>query len=86
VGERRELRFAHEQPGEDQAYALLLADALAGNDALFTRADAVDAAWTAVEPVLANHSKALPYKSGSWGPPEAAALIAPEGAWHDPGT
>ena len=84
VGEERELRLAHEQPGEDQAYALLLSDALAGNDALFTREDAVEAAWSAVEPVLSHHSKAIPYDSGSWGPAEADALIAPDGAWRNP--
>ena len=84
VGERRELRLAHEQPGEDQAYALLLADALAGNDALFTREDAVEAAWAAVEPVLSRHSKAILYESGSWGPAAADALIAPDGAWVNP--
>jgi glucose-6-phosphate 1-dehydrogenase len=84
VGECRELRLAHEQPGEDQAYALLLADALAGNDALFTREDAVEAAWAAVEPVLSRHSRSIPYESGSWGPAEADALIAPDGAWSNP--
>ena len=84
VGEDRELALVHEQPGEDQAYALLLADALAGNDALFTREDAVEAAWAAVEPVLTRHSKAIAYDSGSWGPSEADALIAPDGAWRNP--
>jgi glucose-6-phosphate 1-dehydrogenase len=37
-------------------------------ETLFTREDAVEAAWTVVDPVLANHHRAHPYKRRTWGP------------------
>ena len=57
---------------------------MAGDSALFTDEDAVMAAWSVVNPVLAEQGAALPYKSGSWGPAESTALIANDGGWHDP--
>jgi len=61
-----------------------LTDAMAGDGALFTREDAVEAAWSVVDPVLDKHHKAYPYKPGSWGPKQADALIAAGGSWHNP--
>ena len=84
VGDQRELYLVDEQPGEQAPYARLLSDALAGNAALFTRQDAVDAAWMAVDPVLQKHRRAVPYKRGSWGPKSADALIADDGGWFNP--
>ena len=49
---------------------------MAGDGALFTREDAVEAAWAVVDPVLENHHRALPYRRHSWGPKEADLLIA----------
>jgi glucose-6-phosphate 1-dehydrogenase len=83
VGVQRELRLLEEFPEEEKPYERLLGDALAGNPALFTREEAVDAAWEVVAPVLKRHGRALPYRQGSWGPREAGALIAP-GRWHNP--
>ncbi|CAG9932054.1 protein of unknown function [Candidatus Nitrotoga arctica] len=57
---------------------------MAGNGALFTREDAVEAAWAVVDPVLDTHHRAHPYKPGSWGPKQADALIAADGNWHNP--
>jgi len=57
---------------------------MAGDGALFTREDAVEAAWAVVEPVLKNHRRVIPYKRGSWGPKEADALIETDGGWHNP--
>jgi glucose-6-phosphate 1-dehydrogenase len=84
VGDQRELYLLDEQPGEEAPYERLLGDAMAGNGALFTREDAVEAAWAVVEPVLTKHHRATSYKRGSWGPKEADALIAPDGSWHNP--
>ena len=56
---------------------------MAGNGALFTREDAVEAAWAVVEPVLRKHHRVHPYRRGSWGPKAADALIAPDGRWHN---
>jgi glucose-6-phosphate 1-dehydrogenase len=57
---------------------------MAGDGALFTREDAVEAAWAVVDPVLANHHRAHPYKPGTWGPKQADKLIASDGIWHNP--
>jgi glucose-6-phosphate 1-dehydrogenase len=84
VGDQRELYLAEEQPGEELPYELLLGDAMAGDGALFTREDAVEAAWAAVEPVLKTHHEVRPYHRGSWGPKDADAIIAADGGWHNP--
>ena len=84
VGDQRELYLLDQRPGEEAPYERLLGDAMAGNGALFTREDAVEAAWAAVDPVLTKHPRAKPYKRGSWGPKEADALIAAHGGWHNP--
>jgi glucose-6-phosphate 1-dehydrogenase len=84
VGDQRELYLFEEQPGEEEPYDRLLGDAMAGDGALFTREDAVEAAWAVVDPVLKKHHRARLYKRRSWGPKEADALIAPDGSWHNP--
>ncbi len=57
---------------------------MAGNGALFTREDAVEAAWAVVDPVLNNHDRVRPYRRQSWGPKQADALMAAGGSWHNP--
>ncbi len=84
IGNQRELYLFEEPAGEQTPYQRLLGDAMAGDGALFTREDAVEAAWAVVDPVLKNHHRALPYKRGSWGPKEADAIIAPVSVWHNP--
>jgi glucose-6-phosphate 1-dehydrogenase len=84
VGDRKELYLVDERPGEESPYERLLSDAMEGNEALFTRQDAVEAAWAVVDPILTNHSRALPYRRGTWGPKQADALIAASGGWHNP--
>ena len=49
IGEERELYLSDEQPGEETPYERLLGDAMKGDGALFTREDAVEAAWEVVE-------------------------------------
>jgi glucose-6-phosphate 1-dehydrogenase len=85
VGDQQELVLLNEQPNSQMPYERLLSDALVGNGALFTRQDAVEAAWAVVEPVLSQHHTAISYKQGSWGPAEADALIAEDGGWMNPG-
>jgi len=84
VGKQEELTLTEELPDEETPYERLLGDAMSGNGALFTREDAVEAAWRVVDPVLKNHPKAYPYSRGSWGPKEADALVARDGGWHNP--
>ena len=85
VGDQRELTLADEHPGEQSAYARLLGDAMAGDGALFTREDAIEAAWAAVDPVLVAPRPVIAYARGGWGPKEADALIAADGGWRNPG-
>lgn len=84
VGDQRELYLMDEQTGEELPYERLLGDAMAGDGALFTREEAVEAAWSVVDPVLTKHHPAIPYRPGSWGPKQADALIAADGGWHNP--
>jgi glucose-6-phosphate 1-dehydrogenase len=85
VGDQRELYLVEEQPGEETPYERLLGDAMAGDGALFTREDAVEAAWAVVDSVLKTHNRARPYKRHSWGPKQADALIGSDGDWRNPG-
>ncbi|MEQ1473126.1 MAG: glucose-6-phosphate dehydrogenase, partial [Candidatus Acidiferrum sp.] len=85
VGEQQELYLFEERPGEETPYERLLGDAMIGDGALFTREDAVEAAWAVVDPVLKKHHSVYAYKRESWGPKQADSLIASDGAWHNPG-
>jgi glucose-6-phosphate 1-dehydrogenase len=84
VGEQRELCLADHQAGEETPYERLLTDAMAGDGALFSRADAVEAAWAVVNPVLKRHHPSHRYRRGTWGPKAADALIAADGGWRNP--
>ena len=84
VGDQQELYLSEEQMGEEAPYERLLGDAMIGDGALFTREDAVEAAWAVVDPVLKTHHRARRYKRGSWGPKEADAIIASDDCWHNP--
>ncbi len=84
VGDQHELYLLDVQPAEETPYERLLSDAMAGDGALFSREDAVEAAWAVVDPVLATHPPVHRYKPGSWGPKQADALVAADGGWHNP--
>jgi glucose-6-phosphate 1-dehydrogenase len=84
VGVQRELSLLNAQLDAEQPYERLIRDALSGDGALFTREDAVEAAWAVVDPVLADLPHTFPYAPGSWGPEQADALISPYGRWHNP--
>ncbi|GIG54375.1 glucose-6-phosphate dehydrogenase [Demequina activiva] len=85
VGHERELLLPTESELEREPYERLLADALKGDSALFTHEDSVEAAWRVVDGVLTDHTPAIPYAPGSWGPEEAAGrLIGHDGPWHNP--
>jgi glucose-6-phosphate 1-dehydrogenase len=84
VGEQRELYLSEEQPGIGLPYERLLGDAMNGDGALFTREDAVEAAWAVVDRVLKTHPRVRPYKRGTWGPKGADKIIAADGGWHNP--
>ena len=65
-----------------EAYERLIADAMAGDQALFIRGDEVEEAWRVVDPVLAGWrmldekgERPEEYAPGSWGPKAGFALI-----------
>ncbi|MGH9359851.1 MAG: glucose-6-phosphate dehydrogenase [Terriglobia bacterium] len=72
------------QSGELTAYERLLTDAMRGDALLFVRQDAVEAAWSIVDPVLETDKAVQVYEPGSWGPAEADRLAADIGGWHNP--
>jgi glucose-6-phosphate 1-dehydrogenase len=84
VGEQHELVLSEDGSSEQAPYERLLADALAGDPALFTREDAVEAAWRVVEPVLNPPAPVILYPQGSWGPLAAEHLFAGDGGWQNP--
>ncbi|MHB8778251.1 MAG: glucose-6-phosphate dehydrogenase (NADP(+)) [Anaerolineales bacterium] len=73
-----------------EAYETLLADVMAGDATLFMRADQVEASWSVLMPILNVWENSKPadfpnYKSGTWGPKCAEALIAKDGrSWLAP--
>ena len=67
VGDQRELYLFEEQDGEESPYERLLGDAMIGDGALFTREDAVEAAWAVVDPVLKHHRRVPPTSATAGG-------------------
>ncbi|HEY2797180.1 MAG TPA: glucose-6-phosphate dehydrogenase [Thermoanaerobaculia bacterium] len=78
--------MAVQTSGRDEvdAYERLLTDAMRGDPTLFVREDAVEAAWAVVDKVLGNATPVHRYAPGSWGPPEADALVAEYEGWRNP--
>jgi glucose-6-phosphate 1-dehydrogenase len=83
VGEEVELVARHNPPGELMPYERLLGDAMRGDQRLFAREDAIEAAWKVVDPILDNVTPMHGYEPGSWGPVEAERIRPPDG-WQDP--
>lgn len=73
-----------DQCEELDPYERLLGDAIHGDAMLFVREDAVEAAWSIVEPILGSDAPLYPYPAGSWGPAEADRLATDVGGWHNP--
>jgi glucose-6-phosphate 1-dehydrogenase len=86
-GQHVELVISEEyDPAEMGAYEELLYDAVQGNSGRFARQDYVEEAWRIVDPILDDAAPIYEYEPGTWGPPQASALIAPDGEWFDPTT
>jgi glucose-6-phosphate 1-dehydrogenase len=74
-----------DRANELDAYERLLTDAMRGDQMLFVRQDAVEAAWAIVDPILGGDATPLQgYQPGTWGPPQADKLAADIGGWHNP--
>jgi glucose-6-phosphate 1-dehydrogenase len=83
LGEEVELVARHNPPGEMMPYERLLGDAMRGDQRLFAREDAIEAAWRVVDPILDNVTPVYTYEPGSWGPAEAERIKPPDG-WQNP--
>ena len=84
VGENVELIATQDVAAEMEPYERLLGDAMKGDATLFTREDAVEAAWRVVEPILGARTPVHVYEPGTWGPDQVAQILSPSGGWHDP--
>jgi len=67
-------------PDINEAYERLVLDVLRGDTSLFPRADAIEAAWRVIDPVVQGWESAsapplTTYEPGVWGPPEADELL-----------
>jgi len=86
VSEQTQLKIVNQPEGDGMLpYERLLGDAMAGDPALFSREDAVEAAWTIVDPVVTGQVRAetpQPYQPGTWGPEGAGRMAADVGGWH----
>jgi glucose-6-phosphate 1-dehydrogenase len=70
-----------QDPADRKAYERLLHDAMAGDQTLFLREDAVERSWEIVAGVVDAPGTVHPYAAGTWGPRAADELIAPR-AWR----
>lgn len=83
-GEPAELVARHHPEPSKSPYERLLGDALRGDNALFTSDECVEAAWAVVDRALTHEAAVSVYEPGSWGPPEAAAVVSSAEGWHNP--
>ena len=83
VGEQVELIARHHSADEMMPYERLLGDAMRGDQRLFAREDAIEAAWRVVDPILGQATPVYAYDPDTWGPPEAERVRPPEG-WQNP--
>ena len=84
VGESVELYACHESGTERPPYQRLIGDATKGDQSLFAREDAVEAAWRVVDGILDDRAPLHEYEPGTWGPDAAAGILARGDRWHAP--
>ncbi|VWX62998.1 Glucose-6-phosphate 1-dehydrogenase [Burkholderiales bacterium 8X] len=88
---RMRFRYADQfELAASTGYETLLYDLLLGDQTLFQRADGVESAWRAVQPILdawAAGGEPEPYAAGTAGPDAADRLLASDGRqWHELGS
>lgn len=76
--------FARELGEPSSPYERLLAAALTGDDRLFARQDAIEQCWRILGPLLDYPPPVQRYPVGSWGPPEADAVLNGYPPWQQP--
>jgi glucose-6-phosphate 1-dehydrogenase len=83
--EARDLAFAGGTMAQMmRPYDRLIGAAMSGERYFFAGQETIESAWRVVQPVLGDAVPVRPYRCGSWGPPEADALLPPGDTWHDP--
>lgn len=66
-------------------YEKLIADAMRGEQTFFNDAAEVETQWAFIDQLVKDAPKPSVYARGSWGPPEAVALLEKDGrAWLEP--
>ena len=83
-GKEAELTLADPKGTELPAYQRLIGDAAIGDQELFTRQDAVEAAWRVVDPILGDDTPINDYQPGTWGPVRASRLPLDRARWRAP--
>jgi glucose-6-phosphate 1-dehydrogenase len=83
-GEPVQLIARHQPQGEKSPYQRLLGAALRGDASLFTRDEAVEAAWRVVDPILSVDTPLHFYEPGTWGPGEAEGVFTGDDGWRNP--
>ena len=83
-GESIELVARHQTRRGKSPYERLLTDAIHGDGGLFTRDEAVEAAWRVVDHVLGNVEPVEFYEPGTWGPANADEVLVDGTSWHNP--
>ncbi|MCE9544776.1 MAG: glucose-6-phosphate dehydrogenase, partial [Planctomycetia bacterium] len=85
-----DFRFSKQYGGPiPDAYQPLLLDAFEGDASLFARHDEVEAAWSIIDPIIADWGQGNEppldiYEPGLWGPTEAVEWMAKQGRqWFD---
>ena len=79
-----DVEFADEGGEGPTPYEVLLHAALTGRSGRFKSQAVVEECWRIMQPLLDAPPPVHPYAPGSWGPDEAAALVAEHGGWHGP--
>ena len=79
-----DMEFGAEGGEGPTPYEVLLHAAMVGDSTRFTRQDGVEEQWRIMQPLIDSPPPVHPYAPGSWGPPEADALVAGHGRWHEP--
>jgi glucose-6-phosphate 1-dehydrogenase len=78
------MHFAEEGGEGPTPYEVLLHAGMVGDTTRFTRQDGVEETWRIMQPLLDSPPPVHAYALGSWGPPQADALLVGRGRWHDP--
>lgn len=81
---RLDTAFARDLGKPQAPYERLLCDALTGDERLFARWDAVEESWRILQPLVAYPPPAHSYPVGTWGPPQADALVSGYPPWQPP--